>query len=98
MIPDEIVRYLLHNSTGATLRSTFELLFLASIHFLQKLINYQANSSCVVMSLILMTTLFYKALMLQGEILMLITLRSYRVKSELAVQALFLLVDRDIRV
>ena len=29
--------------------------------------------------------------------LMLITLRSYRVKSELAVQAFFLLVDGDIR-
>ena len=28
---------------------------------------------------------------------MLITLRSYRVKSELAIQALFLLVDGDIR-
>ena len=51
----------------------------------------------MMMSLILMTTLFYKALMLQGDNLMLITLRSYRVKSELAVQAVFLLVDGDIR-
>ena len=33
-----------------------------------KLIKYQANSSCVIMSLILMTTLFYKALTLQREI------------------------------
>ena len=35
----------------------------------EKLIKYQANSSRVIMSVILMTTLFYKALMiLQGEI------------------------------
>ena len=34
----------------------------------EKLIKYSANSSCVIMSLILMTTLFYKALILQGEI------------------------------
>ena len=34
----------------------------------KKLIKYQANSSCVIMSVILMTTLFYKALILQGEI------------------------------
>jgi len=34
----------------------------------EKLIKYQANSSCVIMSVILMTTLFYKALILQGEI------------------------------
>ena len=33
----------------------------------KKLLKYQANSSCVIMSLILMTTLFYKALLLQGE-------------------------------
>ena len=30
--------------------------------------KYQANSSCVIMFAILMTTLFYKALILQGEI------------------------------
>ena len=30
--------------------------------------KYQGNSSCVIMSVILMTTLFYKALILQGEI------------------------------
>ena len=34
----------------------------------KKLIKYQANSSCVIMSVILMTTLFYKASILQGEI------------------------------
>ena len=34
----------------------------------EKLIKYQANSSCVIMSVILITTLFYKALKLQGEI------------------------------
>ena len=31
-------------------------------------IKYQANLSCVIMSLILMTTLSYKAVILQGEI------------------------------
>ena len=30
--------------------------------------KYQENLSCVIMSLILMTTLFYKALVSQGEI------------------------------
>ena len=30
--------------------------------------KYQANSSYVIMSIILMTTLFYEALILQGEI------------------------------
>ena len=34
----------------------------------ERLIKYQANSSCVIMSVILMTTLFYKALILKGEI------------------------------
>ena len=34
----------------------------------QMLINYQANSSCAIMSIILMTTLSYKALILQAEI------------------------------
>ena len=42
----------------------------------EKLIKYQANSSWVIMFVILMTTLFNKALILQGEILMLITLRA----------------------
>ena len=34
----------------------------------EKLINYRANTSCVIMSVILMSILFYKALILQGEI------------------------------
>ena len=34
----------------------------------EKLIEYLANSSCVIMSIILMTTLFYKVLVLKGEI------------------------------
>ena len=34
----------------------------------EKLIRYQANSSCVIMYVILMTTLFHKALISQGEI------------------------------
>ena len=34
----------------------------------EKFRKYQANSSCVIMSVIVMTTLFYKALILQGEI------------------------------
>ena len=34
----------------------------------EKLIKYQATSFCVIMSVILITTLFYKALILQGEI------------------------------
>ena len=34
----------------------------------ERLIKYQANSSCVIMSVILMTTLFYKALILPGAI------------------------------
>ena len=34
----------------------------------ERLIKYQVNSSCVIMSVILMTSLFYKALILQGEI------------------------------
>ena len=34
----------------------------------EKLIKYQAISSCVIMFIILMTTLFYKALILLGEI------------------------------
>ena len=55
-----------------TLRSRFEFSFVAPIHFLQKqwgeVDKNQANSSCVIMSIILMTTLFYKALILRGEI------------------------------
>ena len=34
----------------------------------EKSIKYQADSSCVIMSVILMTTLFDRALILQGEI------------------------------
>ena len=33
----------------------------------EKLIKYQANSSCVIMYVILMTTLFYKALILREK-------------------------------
>ena len=56
-------------NTGLTLQTLrSKILIYRPIHFLQKLIKYQANSSCVIMSVILMTTLFYKALILQGEI------------------------------
>ena len=34
----------------------------------EKLIKDKANSSCVIKTVILMTTLFYKALILEGEI------------------------------
>ena len=34
----------------------------------EKLTKFQANSPCLIMSVILMTTLFYKAIILQGEI------------------------------
>ena len=34
----------------------------------EKLIRYQANTSCVIMFVILMTTVSYKSLLLQGEI------------------------------
>ena len=34
----------------------------------EKLIKHQANLSCVIISVILTTILFYKALILQGEI------------------------------
>ena len=34
----------------------------------KNLMKYQSDSSCVIISLILMTTLFYKAVILQGEI------------------------------
>ena len=55
------------NSLNPKIKIEFS--FVAPIHFLQKLIKYQANSlSCVIMSVILMTSLFYKALILQGEI------------------------------
>ena len=51
--------------TLETLRSK---LFISSRSSGEKLIKYQANSSCVIMSIILITNLFYKALILQGEI------------------------------
>ena len=55
-----------------TLRSKFEShwlpLFSSYRSSWEKLIKYQANSSCVIISVILMTSLFYKALILQGEI------------------------------
>ena len=67
-------------SLNYTLRSKFEFSFVALIYFLQKrwekLTKYQANSSCVIMSVILMTTLFYKALIIIRRNLMLITLRA----------------------
>ena len=43
-------------------------LFISHRSSREKIIKYQANSSCVIMSVILMTTLFYKALILQAEI------------------------------
>ena len=43
-------------------------LFISYVSSREKLIKYQVNSPCVIMSVILMTTLFYKALILQGEI------------------------------
>ena len=58
--------------TLKTLRSKFEFSFVALFISYrssgEKLIKYQENSSCVIMSVILTTTLFYKALTLQGEI------------------------------
>ena len=57
--------------TLKTLRSRFEFSFVALFISYkscgEKLTKYQANSSCVIMSVILMTTLFYKTLILQGE-------------------------------
>ena len=56
-----------------TLRSKFEFSFVSPIFISyrssgEKLIKYQANLSCVIMPVILMVTLFYKALILHGEI------------------------------
>ena len=51
------------------LNSHFLSLFISYRSSGKKLIKYQVNSSCVIMSVILMTTLFYKALILQGETL-----------------------------
>ena len=44
------------------------LLFISYKSSGEKLIKYQADSSCVIMSVILMTTLFYKVLTVQREI------------------------------
>ena len=53
------------------LLSKFEFSFVTPIQSYrssgEKLIKYQANSSCVITSVILMTTLFYKALVCQRE-------------------------------
>ena len=43
----------------------------------ENLIKYQANSSCVIMSVILMTTLFYKAFIIKKRNLVLITLGTF---------------------
>ena len=48
------------------LRSKFAFSFVDPIQEIK--IKHQVNSSCAIMSVILMTTLFYKALILQGEI------------------------------
>ena len=60
------------NELVLTLRSKFEFsfvpVFVSYRSSGEKLIKYQVNSFCMIMSVILMTTLFYKALILQGEI------------------------------
>ena len=58
----------LKNPQDQNLNSHLLILFISYRSSGEKLIKYQANSSCVIMSVILMTTLFYKALILQGEI------------------------------
>ena len=50
------------------LKFSFVTLFIYHRSSGDKLIKYQANTSCVILSLIFMTTLLYKALLLQGEI------------------------------
>ena len=54
------------------LTSKFKFPFVIPIHFNrssgENLLKYELDSSSVIMSLILMTTLFYKAVILQGEI------------------------------
>ena len=61
------------------MRSKFKFSFVAPTHFLyrsrgEKLLKYKANLSYEIMSLILVTTLFHKAMILQGENWVLITL------------------------
>ena len=46
----------------------------------EKLIKYQTKSSCVIMSVILVTTLFYESIDITRRNLMLITLRAQWVK------------------
>ena len=58
----------LHTNLNLNLNSHSLPLFISYRSSGEKLIKYQANSSCVIMSVILMTTLFYKALILQREI------------------------------
>ena len=62
------------------LKFSFVTLFISYRSSGDKLIKYQANTSCVILPLILMTTLFYKALLLQGEIWCLSRLGFKRVK------------------
>ena len=59
------------------LKSHLLLLFIPYRCSGENLIKYQANSSCVIMSVILMTTLFYKALIIKKRNLMLITLGTF---------------------
>ena len=62
----------LQNLTLETLVSKFKFSFVIPMHFHRSsgetLLKYQLDSCCVIMSLILMTALFYNALILQGEI------------------------------
>ena len=58
----------IRSKQGQNLNSHLLPLFISYRSSGEKLIKYQANSSCVIMSLILMTTLFYKTLIIQGEI------------------------------
>ena len=56
------------NPEDQNLNSHLLALFISYRSSEERLIKYQANSSCVIMFVILMTTLFYKALILKGEI------------------------------
>ena len=71
--PNHIERYRSRcHLTLEALRSKFEFsllsLFISYRSSGEELTKYHANSSCVIISVILMITLFYKALILQGEI------------------------------
>ena len=66
-----LTSFLLLNPLNPKIQNWILICCLYSFHYRssgEKLRKYQANSSCVLMSIILMTTLFYKALILQGEI------------------------------